>query len=73
MFNSNIGNDINADYPVENLDVFLAGINIQFPVQLELGDIFIVTWCMFLILFVILVDYLKIYALVANLIKIVHK
>ena len=53
MFNSNIGNDINADYPVENLDVFLAGINIQFPVQLELGDIFIVTWSVFVILFTI--------------------
>ena len=53
MFNSNIGNDINADYPVENLDVFLAGINIQFPDQLELCDIFIVTWSVFVILFTI--------------------
>ena len=53
VFNSDIGDDINADYPIENIDLFLAGIGLQFPVQLELGDIFIVTWCMFLILFVI--------------------
>ena len=53
VFNSDIGDDINADYPIENIDLFLAGIGLQFPVQLELGDIFIVTWCIFLILFVI--------------------
>ena len=53
VFNSDIGDDINADYPIENIDLFLAGIGLQFPVQLELGDIFIVTWCVFLILFVI--------------------
>jgi len=53
VFNSGIGDDINADYPIENIDVFLAGIGLQFPVQLELGDVFIVTWCVFLILFVI--------------------
>jgi len=53
VFNSDIGDDINADYPIENIDLFLAGIGLQFPVQLELGDIFIVTWCIFLILFAI--------------------
>jgi len=53
VFNSDIGDDINADYPIENIDLFLAGIGLQFPVQLELGDVFIVTWCIFLILFVI--------------------
>ena len=53
VFNSDIGDDINADYPIENIDLFLAGIGFQFPMQLELGDIFIVTWSAFLILFVI--------------------
>jgi len=53
MFNSDIGDDINADYPIENIDLFLAGISLEFPIQLELGDIFIVTWCVFVILFTI--------------------
>jgi len=53
VFNSDIGDDINAEYPIENVDIFLAGIGLQLPIQLELGDVFVVTWCLFAILFVI--------------------
>ena len=53
VFNSDIGDDINSEYPIENVDIFLAGIGLQLPIQLELGDVFVVTWCIFAILFVI--------------------
>jgi len=53
VFNSDIGDDINAEYPVENIGIFLAGIGIELPTQLELGDIFIITWSIFVILFTI--------------------
>jgi hypothetical protein len=53
VFNSDIGDDITAEYPIENVDIFLAGIGLQLPIQLELGDVFVVTWCLFAILFVI--------------------
>ena len=53
VFNSDIGDDITAEYPIENVDIFLDGIGLQLPIQLELGDVFVVTWCLFAILFVI--------------------
>ena len=49
VFNSDIGDDINAEYPVENIGIFLAGIGIELPTQLELGDIFIITWSIFVL------------------------
>ena len=53
MFNSDIGNNISADYPIEGVDIFLESIGIKFPIQLELGDLFIVSWCLFVVLFTI--------------------
>jgi len=51
VFNSEIGDDITHEYPMDSLSLFLAGIGIDVPVQFELGDGFIVIWCIFLILF----------------------
>ena len=53
VFNSEIGNDITHEYPMNDLSVFLAGIGFQIPVEFELGDGFIVLWCLFLILFAV--------------------
>ena len=53
VFNSEIGNDITYEYPMNDLSVFLAGIGFQIPVEFELGDGFIVLWCLFLILFAV--------------------
>ena len=36
---------------MDSLSLFLAGIGFEVPVQFELGDGFIVIWCIFLILF----------------------
>ena len=53
VFNSNIGDDITHEYPMDSLSLFLAGIGFEAPVKFELGDGFIVIWCTFLILFTI--------------------
>lgn len=51
VFNSNIGNDINFQYPINGFDFFLAGISYKLPVSFEIGDGFIVLWSIYLILF----------------------
>ena len=51
IFNSEIGDNITHEYPMDSLSLFLAGIGFEVPVQFELGDGFIVIWCTFLILF----------------------
>lgn len=53
IFNSDIGNEINFQYPLHNLNLFVAGIGFQLPIQFEIGDGFIVIWCLYLILFAI--------------------
>jgi len=53
VFNSEIGNDITYEYPMDSLSLFLAGIGFDVPVEFELGDGFIVIWCTFLILFTV--------------------
>ena len=53
VFNSEIGGDITYEYPMDTLDLFLAGIGFGVPVEFELGDGFIVLWCLFLILFAV--------------------
>jgi len=53
VFNSEIGDDITYEYPMNDLSIFLAGVGLQIPVEFELGDGFIVLWCLFLILFAV--------------------
>ena len=53
IFNSEIGDDITHEYPMDSLSIFLAGIGFEVPITFELGDGFIVIWCTFLILFTI--------------------
>ena len=53
IFNSNIGDDIDYNFPLEKFDMFIAGVNLQIPLEYEIGDIFIVAWSIFVILFVI--------------------
>ena len=51
VFNSEIGDDITYEYPMDGLSLFLAGIGFEVPIEFELGDGFAVIWCTFLILF----------------------
>ena len=53
IFNSEIGDDITHEYPMDNLSLFLAGIGFEVPIKFELGDGFVVIWCTFLILFTV--------------------
>ena len=53
VFNSDIGDNIDYNFPLEKFDIFIAGINLGIPFEFELGDMFIVVWSIFLILFVI--------------------
>ena len=53
IFNSEIGDDIDYNFPLEKFDMFIAGVNLQIPLEYEIGDIFIVAWSIFVILFVI--------------------
>ena len=53
VFNSNIGDDIDYSFPLEQFDVFIAGINLGIPFDFEIGDMFIIFWSIFLILFII--------------------
>jgi hypothetical protein len=53
IFNSDIGNDIDYTFPLEKFNIFIAGINIQFPVEYEIGDVFVIFWAIFIILFII--------------------
>jgi len=53
VFNSSIGDDIDYSFPLEQFDIFIAGINLGIPFDFEIGDMFIVFWSIFLILFII--------------------
>jgi hypothetical protein len=53
IFNSDIGDDIDYSFPLEKFDIFIAGVNIQLPIEYEIGDVFVIFWSIFIILFVI--------------------
>ncbi len=50
VFHTDIGTDINFQYPLNDLDIFKK-TNFQIPFDLVLGDAFIVLWCIYVILF----------------------
>jgi hypothetical protein len=51
MFNSDVGKDINYQYPIGGLDLFVGGIGYKIPISFEMGDAFIISWSIFIILF----------------------
>ena len=51
VFNSDIGQEINFEYPLDGLNVFLGGMGFKLPVNVEIGEGFVVIWCTYLILF----------------------
>ena len=51
VFNLDIGEEINFEFPLENLDFFIGGIGFEIPFQFELGDVFITVWSIYVILF----------------------
>ena len=55
VFNSNLEDSVNYDFPLNNFDFFLAGIGFEIPIEFELGDAFIGLWCVFIVIFTIAV------------------
>ena len=53
MYNSDIGKEINYQYPINGLDLFLGGIGYKIPFSFEMGDAFVIAWTIFLMLFTI--------------------
>jgi CAAX amino terminal protease family. len=53
VFESDIGDDINYDYPVTHLDIFNQTAIYQSPLDISIGDVFVVLWMFYLIIFVI--------------------
>ena len=53
IFETNIGDEINYDYPLTHLDIFHDTSFYQSPFDLSIGDIFVVLWMFYLAIFVI--------------------
>lgn len=53
FFNSDIGNNITSDYPLNEIEFFGPESEYRIPTDLVLGDVFIVVWSIFLIIFAI--------------------
>lgn len=51
VFNSDIGGDITYEYPVEYVYVVFEGLLSYVPISVGVGDVFIVVWITFVILF----------------------
>jgi len=55
VFNSNLEDSVGYDFPLSDFDFFPTGIGFEIPIEFELGDVFVVLWCMFIIIFSIAV------------------
>lgn len=53
VFQSDIGNDINYEYPLNQFELFVGGVGFSIPVNIEIGDAFVVLWSTYVILFTI--------------------
>lgn len=51
VYNSEIGNSINFQYPLKGFNFFVAGIGYKAPISFQLGDAFIIAWSAYVILF----------------------
>ncbi len=51
VFNTDIGNEINFEYPLDSLNLFAAGLSIQIPFDFVLGDAFVLLWSFYAVIF----------------------
>ncbi|MDE1830222.1 MAG: CPBP family intramembrane metalloprotease domain-containing protein, partial [Thaumarchaeota archaeon] len=51
VFDSDIGNNINYQYPLDGINFFIAGIGYKLPISIQIGDAFIVAWSAYVVLF----------------------
>lgn len=53
IFETNVGGDINFEYPLTHLGIFDGTDFYQFPLDVSIGDAFVVLWMFYLVFFVI--------------------
>ena len=53
VFESEIGGDINYEFPLTNLELFDGTPLYQAPIDINIGDAFVVLWTFYVVLFVI--------------------
>lgn len=53
VFHTEVGGDINFEYPLNEFEIFVAGIGLSIPLAIEVGDAFIVLWIVYVVLFTI--------------------
>ncbi len=53
VFESDVGGDINYEYPFTHLDIFVGTELYQAPFDVSVGDAFVILWSLYLVLFVI--------------------
>ena len=53
VFETNIGSDLNYDYPITHLDIFHETSFYQSSFDLSIGDVFVVLWIFYLGIFII--------------------
>lgn len=53
VFNTDVGKEINFEFPLDGINIFVGGIGFKIPFQFELGDGFVFIWCIYLILFAV--------------------
>ncbi|MDE1763225.1 MAG: CPBP family intramembrane metalloprotease [Thaumarchaeota archaeon] len=51
VFDSDVGNNINFQYPLDSFNFFVAGIGFKLPISFQLGDAFIIAWSAYAVLF----------------------
>ncbi len=56
VFESEIGGDINYEYPFTHLDLFDGTELYQAPIDVNIGDVFVVLWAFYAVLFVIAIS-----------------
>ncbi len=53
VFETNVGGDINFEYPLTHLELFTGTEFYQMPLDVSIGDAFVVLWTFYLVIFVI--------------------
>lgn len=53
VFESNIGQEINYEFPLSKLDVFQDTVIAEIPAWISIGDAFVVLWALYVVVFVI--------------------
>jgi membrane protease YdiL (CAAX protease family) len=53
VFESNIGDDIYFDFPLTHLELFEGTALYQSPIDISIGDVFVILWSFYAVLFVI--------------------